>query len=524
MGKTTTQRTKNTRWILYSVAVACFLLINGVFLYKVVTVSGSTLLLVAITLILWFGITVFFLVWRKQKNRTNRIFMIILVVLGVMYSAVFPPATVPDEFYHFESSYKYSDYLMLKDPQADALPMRADDKTMLDASQKDLTYQSYTTVKDNLSLLSTDSTEVTVTPLNAFGFDTNPPQLKIPSALGITLARLLDLGSYPLFYLGRLFNFLFFALLAFFAVKITPVAKKAFMAISLLPMTLHITSSFSYDAGILGLSFLLIALCLKAIYSKERVATRVFVGIAVVTFLLAPCKVIYALLAFMVLLIPLKAFSSKPRAILFKTGVPLLSIGTVLLFRLATMSSLASMGSTAADALGSRGGDQGQLHSIFEFFSDPMGTITLFIKTLDQFGDFYFSTTIGGSLGWFQPGLVAPWFIVLAFALILLLSFLRSPKDDYEVPFKHKLLYVILSCGMFFGVMLSMFLGWTFQSDFYIMGVQGRYFLPFLPLIALVIYNRTIVVKKDLSSLILFAMLAFNLAYLVRLFAYSTIG
>ena len=97
-----------------------------------------------------------------------------------------------------------------------------------------------------------DASRVAVEPVSSFDWTANPPYIKLPSALGIVLATLLNLGSFPLFYLGRFFNLLMFAALAYFAVRITPVGKNAMMVAGLLPMTLHLASSYSYDAGIMG--------------------------------------------------------------------------------------------------------------------------------------------------------------------------------------------------------------------------------------------------------------------------------
>ena len=65
--------------------------------------------------------------------------------------------------------------------------------------------------------------------------------------------------------LGMLFNLLYGALLIIFSVRITPVGKKVFMAVALLPMTLHLLGSHSYDVGTLGLAFLLTAFILPPV-------------------------------------------------------------------------------------------------------------------------------------------------------------------------------------------------------------------------------------------------------------------
>jgi len=73
-----------------------------------------------------------------------------------------------------------------------------------------------------------------------------------------------------------------------------------------------------------------------------------------------------------------------------------------------------------------------------------------------------------------------------------------------------------------FAVLMSMYLYHTFTTDFFIEGVQGRYFIPFLPLIALVFHNKLLVLTKDLDNYIIFAFCFFNLLYMVRTFAIAS--
>lgn len=519
------QWVKDNKRICYSVVLVCFLIINGLFMYGTAGSGSKSILAVA-------GLCAFFLcilcafdtIFRNRNNYIPRIFLVVLLSLGTMYSILFQPGTAPDETYHFQCSYKYSDYLLLKKPTADSMAIRIVDVDMLEqmSGNNRLSYSRFTAIADDFELHASSSEELSIQPQSAFSLGSNPPQLKISSAIGITIARLLGLGCYPLFYLGRLFNFLPFAFLVYFAVKLTPVCRNAFMAIALLPMTLHISSSYSYDAGIIGLSLFLIAFCLKAIYSSEKLSLMHRIAIAVTALLLAPCKVIYALLILMVFLIPQKVFASKSAAVFYKIGVPLFSLGMLLLLRLSSMLNLAGIGSTTGANQTVGGSGQVQFHSIYEFFSDPINTGRIFLDTLNAKGDFYFTSTIGGSLGWFQPELVSPWFIVMAFAILLLLAFLKTPDSGPIAPFVHKLVYTGIFCLGFFATMLSMFFGHTAQQGTIIEGVQGRYLLPFLPMLALVIQNSIIESKKSLRLIILFGMLTLNLAYLTRLYAIST--
>ena len=256
----------------------------------------------------------------RVRHRVEMAFLVGLISCGLLYSVVFAPGTVPDETYHFEASYKLADYIMLQGPTVDSLPVRADDSALLDGMLQSwaLGYDKYRSVIDQFAFFVNDASRVAVEPVSSFDWTANPPYIKLPSALGIVLATLLNLGSFPLFYLGRFFNLLMFAALAYFAVRITPVGKNAMMVAGLLPMTLHLASSYSYDAGIMGLAFLLTGMCLRAVYGEGLMSRKEKAGIVVVAVLLAPCKVVYTVIVLLVILIPRKRFSSTAASARFK--------------------------------------------------------------------------------------------------------------------------------------------------------------------------------------------------------------
>ena len=100
------------------------------------------------------------------------------------------------------------------------------------------------------------------------------PAAYVPQAIGISLARLLGLGSTALLFLGRLCNLLFFTGLTWLAMRRLPFGKEVLFGTALLPMTLHLSASFSYDVLIMGCMFWFTAVCLDLAYRQERVRVR----------------------------------------------------------------------------------------------------------------------------------------------------------------------------------------------------------------------------------------------------------
>lgn len=505
------------------IALAAFavLLVHSLYCYSVSDSRGVlvfSLVVSALFLSLYIGVSV----WRSRREvRIEALFLIAVLCLGILYSAVFAPSTVPDEVYHYQSSYYLSDLLLFSNPTVDSMPVRADDAHLIDFFLERgclLTPDQYVGIFSS-PLVVQDPSLVYIDPVSDFDFGSNPPQVKIASALGISLARLLHFGSYPTFYTGRLFNFMFFVALVYLAIRITPVGKRAMIAVALLPMTLHVASSYSYDAGIIGFGFLLTGLCLRAIYGEGAISKRLCVSIALVAVLLAPCKMVYAILMLMVLAVPSRRFSSRKNSYVFKGATIVLAIASVVVLRLPSLLQIVGFGSEAVgeSVVNVRGTETGTFYSLFSVLSDPIDTILIFLRTFDSMGDMYIGTAIGRSLGWFQGDLLAPWYVAIAFLFVLVLSCVRWSKDCIQVSKRNRIFFATLVVVGWLAIMLSMLTGWTFDSEVVIQGVQGRYLLPLLPLFLVAFQSKGIVASKDYSWTVVGLAGFFNCLYLMRL-------
>ena len=500
------------------IAVVAVMMIHALYCYSfsdsglALTFSGVSVVIAALAYLLIRTLE------SRVRHQVEMAFLVGLISCGLLYSVVFAPGTVPDETYHFEASYKLADYIMLQGPTVDSLPVREDDSVLLDGMLQSwaLGYDKYRSVIDQFAFFANDASRVAVEPVSSFDWTANPPYIKLPSALGIVLATLLNLGSFPLFYLGRFFNLLMFAALAYFAVRITPVGKNAMMVAGLLPMTLHLASSYSYDAGIMGLAFLLTGMCLRAVYGEGLMSRREKAGIVVVAVLLAPCKVVYTVIVLLVILIPRKRFSSAAASARFKVVAIGFALLSLLVFRAAGLLQMAGVASSST-AEGSRGDEYGTFYS--GLVSDPLNTVLLFLRTFDVQGSFYLDTLVGGSLAWFQVDLKAPLYITVALLFIVVLSAQRSEGDNVVIPGAHRVLCGGLALAGGLGVILSMLIGWTFTSESVVQGVQGRYFLPLLPMAALAMRSKHMSIDIPLGMGFVYIMIAVNAMYLVRTFS-----
>lgn len=256
-----------------------------------------------------------FTVWAVMSRRVRlpRLVFVLALGLGVLYSFVLPPYAAPDEKYHINQSFtlacRWANFFSDEDWQMGHVPTTTSfrretdvNPTLQDENTTVFTWQELT---DTL-FTTTDADFDSHQEYAELQTDQNP-LLYLVSGAAVFLAYLFHLGFTPALMLGRLANLLLFAALAAYAVRVTPVGKRVFAAVALLPMTLHLAASFSRDAPLLGLCFAFTALVLDAAFGpdKGKALSPLRLGSLLLTgVLLAPGKMVYLPLAALLLLVP----------------------------------------------------------------------------------------------------------------------------------------------------------------------------------------------------------------------------
>lgn len=447
--------------------------------------------------------------------RIERLFLFSAIVLSLAYMAFFAPISVPDEQAHYLSAYRLSNYFLFRFGQMgnpDLLIRSADLQFFSTFSTSGtLNPERYIQTIKGFSFFVGNSEVVTYS-ANAV---TNVPLGYLASALGIALGRLLHLGSIPVFYLGRMCNMALYIGLAYGAMRRIPFGKIVIFIVSLFPMTLHLCASYSYDCMIIGVSMLFVAEVLRMIYG-DAVRRGQLIFCAVLCFVLAPSKLVYTPLLFLVLLIPtekIKAVFPHPnvlKVLLIAAGILGLLVG-----QLGSMASYVSADSGAAyvDWAGQEG------YSLSWVLQNPVSTVVIFINTVLDMGDFYLSSLLGGSLGWLQ--ITVPDLLCLPFAAMFCLACLKKRQEEAEpLSFLSKcwtLILVLGSCGL---ILASMFLSWTPISSGVILGAQGRYFLPLLPALFLLLRSNAVTVDERMDRHIAFVAGTLNILVLAYSFLF----
>ena len=237
----------------------------------------------------------------------HRMVFCAVLVLGFAFNVLLPPYAAPDEKYHINQSFTLANTLY--DPHLPVAKSHIRDTIRRPSDQDALIQVDETTVftwqhiAKVIGRPNTDPTFATHT-FDEYQVDSSYTLYWI-SGFGVLIGYWLHLGFAATLYLGRLANLLFFAFLAAWAVKRTPVAKPAFAVAALLPMTLHLAASYSRDSNLLALCFFFSALLLDLAFGpREHIGWKQLVLPVVLAVLIVPSKVVYLPLAGLILLIP----------------------------------------------------------------------------------------------------------------------------------------------------------------------------------------------------------------------------
>ncbi len=442
------------------------------------------------------------------------------ITLGMIYMFVFPPMSSPDESAHFAQSYAYSNVIMglgqwNETVNGEAYPgMRACDAEGLLYTRPGL--DDWNRLTDSSVWVVGCKEMVSQRRVEALG---GVFWSYLPQTLGITLGRILGLGAMPVQYLARMMNFLVYVFLFYAALKLLPFGKEVLGVIGCFPMTLHLVASMNYDACVLGLSFLFVAKVLQLAYEKERVTPKDMILLTLVMTALAPIKVIYALMALLCFMIPAEKFGSRKRYLCYALGMA----GVVaLVFLLVNIPRLIPyLQETNLDL--DYGTEVTQCYTLKELLTSPILVLSLTFHTLRHYGSEHLVRMVGERLGWLEipipMGVIFGFFICLLYVSVMTEAEKAKPYPC-AISGKNRAWSILVIGGVIFLAIFSMMAAWTPAGSIFVEGVQGRYYLPILPLAVLLVRSPNMVRRDGDGFVLSYGMVLLHIWAITEAFAY----
>lgn len=452
-----------------------------------------------VTVIIWL-ILLFFIKSKadekifKDRFCIEKAFLITALAVGFVFACLIPVYQVPDEQTHLNLIYE-------------ELNWNIDIKSRNDISDFADTLRIIRNYDQKVNLLTYFNMQATA-PLPT---ELSLPSIKIirhlPQAIPFVFTSLMRLPLWMCVAFAEFSAAAVYALFGYLTIKLMPFKKEVMTAIMLLPICLQEFPSLSYDSFLLSSYFLLFAYILHIKFTKEKFTLADVAIIVLLAAVVAITKIPYVLVVTLVILIPISKID-------FNFGFFRLH-STFIKRHKVVFSVLASLCLSFAIVVGIK-----ILPHIAEgrTFIAAVYNVKVSIGLTFTTAKFFFCewlTQMTGNLGWFDTPVALAFTVFVIVNLLFLNLFdynnkLKKPASNNPFKIVDIVVIVITALCMSFITMLSMF-DWTMQANGlstdtltisqmseymgelpYLGGLQGRYFLPVLPLLLVPAYSPKI--------------------------------
>ena len=444
-----------------------------------------------------------------RKREVEHFFIPISFYIGVVFQCVVCVYGVPDEPWHMDTAYKYSNKMLCIEDTGEygVIYKRQCDVEMTDMLANGVESNSFYQLLHHTFELPQNKELVKVAYVDTGDFV--PDIVYFPAAIGISIGRLFGLSALLTLQLGRILSLLVYIILAWFAIRIVPFGKNVFGMVGMLPITLQQGASASYDAMLNGILFLFLALCFRMSVPGKYKKWEIGLTALLAVFILISKGGVYIPVLAMLLLIFHQKRSKKEtketneetkkrrRYLLILCGVMavLICVAAVKTFPAIKAIFTSFMQESEANTQ----------YTIPYLIRSPLKIIYLYWNTFMEKADDLLRGLLGGMLAWHDVKI--NWSIILIF-LIGLLLLTNVKGDKYEGGARPRLIITIAAGVSIALIMMSMLLGVTPIGSDYIQGIQGRYFLPLAPMMFMITSNNMIVVQKKQCGYVWLTMMA----------------
>jgi len=293
----------------------------------------------------------------------------------------------------------------------------------------------------------------------------------LPQALTVLGGEVLNARPIAIFYAVRVMNLLVSLAMVIAAMRLAPSLRPVIAAVALLPMSLFQFASWSADALTIAACMLLTAALLGAVERAEPIAAREVILICAIALIAGLCKPAYFLIALLVVAIPRERFrSASHRLATIASVIGAMAVATAMSFAYARAAFYQQRGGLPIDPAS-------QLRCIA---ADPVRFVQVLLHDAATNGWSYVQQAVG-RLGAGEIKLPVA-VIVLELALLVVVGMSVRTRTPRLIA-----LSIVVVTAV--GVVISQYLTWSIICGDVIDGVQGRYFLPVLPLALAAIWS-----------------------------------
>lgn len=414
---------------------------------------------------LMFAVCVAVWAFCKRKNLPpQKVYLLLVAAFSLFYVIAYPLGTVPDELAHYTRACTIANGDLFPNELSQGRVREGQISAI--GSTGDSLYESWTArglrVGPEAELRSVGNTAM-YTPV---GY--------LPQALGIRLGLLFGNRRYCSAYLARLLNWAAAVAVMYFAIWRIPFGKNVIAAMAMTAICLQETVSSAVDGISFSLSFAMLAIVLYLCCTPDAKADwRTAALLIGCSFLLATTKTLYVPFCLLALFIPKRCFSGMGHRCGVLAGVLAAGPGVALAWTRYASGLIHITALRWVDA-------SAQKAYILEDIGRYCGVM---FRTMTEQSGWLFTGAFSGSLKAFDLR-TPPLAIGLSLlSFILICAWQKGLPEGLRGGAALRLCMVVIAAAVLIFSMTGEYLQWTGVGAGSVAGLQGRYFLPLIPLL-----------------------------------------
>ena len=463
--------------------------ISLVLLFKCFILYHYSITFNLIYYILWIAslsllISIIYKLVKEKKNDLSKLFIIIMIPVGLTFLMCMLPDYVPDEQAHFQRAYQVSWFHL---------------NTGIHVSiDSDYTFARFSNYKNIFSYININPNPTYKMYHEACAYNFT---CYIIPAMVLAVCRILHFSLYLSYYLGRMANLILYIVLISYAIKITPKCKKIFFVLGFNPMFIHLAASYSADVLVTSISVLSIAYFLY-LFEKAEISKKDVIIVLTMIFIIAMTKYVY-LPVFGIYFAIIPKLLKMPK-INWIVLVICAIVGCAYIYvslKLNTNTEVIASQKEYYEAANVDGTRQ------LEFLLSDKLNILRVLKATFVTKIFYYFDNFINRLGWLTI-FINKFSFVFYYVILVLAPFVESAKLNI----KNRIWFVVIGGIISILVVMGLYLYFTPVGWLTSEGVQGRYFIPCAALFLVALSNGLL---KKFDNNLLFAVSVFVINILV---------
>lgn len=415
-------------------------------------------------------------IYYNKKITVEKLFLLIVPPIFITFMLVMPAFKSHDEPYQW---FRMQDIIQGKllvniEQNEPVAELRSD---IFDATTLEPASINYKYIKEKLQKYDINNEEKTKVSIPTTALY-SPVQF-LPQICGILIGRFIYDNAMFMAYLGRIINMIVAIVLLYIALRKMPFGKLGLLISMLFPIAVEDFTSLSADAITISVSYLFIAYVFNIVFDKtKKVNKKDTIIMLILSVILALCKIVYLPITGLVLLLRKDKFKTKKSCVI--TILIILLIATAFnLFWLKTANTYLE--------LYKDGRSTSQFTMLLQ---NPVRYIQKVIFTANYYIGNYTQSLFGNELGWNEfakMGEILP----VAFAILFLFINITDKSLRIKLEKHQKIIISLIVIAVIGLIFTSLYLQWNDSNDLAIKGIQGRYFIPIIPLIMILLFPKS---------------------------------